>query len=327
MEDLVTIRTINSIQSIPNADAIELAIVDGWQCVVKKGEFNVGSKILYFRLDSILPSTDPRFSFMERVNYRVKTIKLRGQLSQGIVLSLSDFPELDLDADLAEQIGVTKYEPKLPTSTSGNMEGNFPSFVPKTDQERVQNLLETIPKYHWNNFFITEKLDGTSFTCFLNFDEEGTPDFGLCSRNWRMKHDGSSIYSQIVTKYDLQNKMIKQNRAIAIQGEIIGPGIQKNLYKLPEVELRVFSIFDILNQRYFTFDIVQAISNSLGLETVPLISNFNTIRPFDLQNILQIADGNSLLNSDSSREGLVFHSKINNFSFKAISNEWLLKNE
>jgi hypothetical protein len=146
---LVTVRKIDSLNPIEGADAIEVATVGGWKVVVKRGEFQVGDLALYLEVDSFLPESDERFAFLMKSGVRefegvrghkLRTIKLRGQLSQGLLLPVSLFEvELwgkDLAGDLADAIGIKKWEPAISPQLAGQIKGAFPSFIRKTDQER-----------------------------------------------------------------------------------------------------------------------------------------------------------------------------------------------
>lgn len=142
MRKLASIQRIKALEPIEGADAIERATVLGWQLVVKKDEFRVGELCIYCEIDSILPEK-PEFEFLKSRGMRIRTIRLRGQISQGICFPLSFLPAetlIEEDSDVTEILGVTKYEPPIPASLAGVMKGAFPSFIPKTDETRVQVL-------------------------------------------------------------------------------------------------------------------------------------------------------------------------------------------
>lgn len=145
---LASIRKITDIQPIPDADAIEVVVVGGWKVVTKKGEFSVGDLCVYCEIDSFLPIL-PQYEFLRKSSYkklstgeegfRLRTIKLRGQVSQGLVLPISVLPggrELFEGMDVTEVLSITKYEPPIPASLAGKVKGLFPSFLHKTDEER-----------------------------------------------------------------------------------------------------------------------------------------------------------------------------------------------
>lgn len=356
---LVTVRRVKELLPIDGADRIELAKIDGWQCVVKKGDFKVGDEAIYFEIDSMLPTSDSRFAFLAKgkdVSYaRVKTIRLKKALSQGLLMPVNSFPEVvrQIDESLSDLFGVKLYEPPLPTS--GKQKGTFPThLIPKTDQERIQNIPDVlVKKSSFLDYEITEKLDGTSCTIwsftpttcqnqYTSLEEAKNATIGVASRNWEMQKDDDNVYSKILKENDLVNKLWDLGRNIAIQGEIIGPGIQGNKYGLVNQEFYVFDIYDIDAKRYLMFYERWELAEKLGLKHVPVLAeelhkkfNWNKDNPslnergdsLTLENVLLLADGTSMLNPRVMREGLVFKAIDGSMSFKAISNEWLLKYE
>ncbi len=361
MRKLVAIKSIDSIQPIENADKIEVAFVGGWAVVVKKGQFSVNEFVLYHEIDSILPRGNPDYDFlMARSSgtyttddggtlegHRLRTIKLLGTTSQGLILPLpKDFVitkdrgvhyvESDTmnatpidDADLSEYFGVKKYEKRLSANLSGLARGNFPSFIPKTDQERIQNLSKKFPKWVADEaiYEMTEKLDGTSCTIYKNsvMLEEDKEALGVCSRNLDLKETEGNVYWDIAKKYDIHAILLRDGRNLAIQGEIIGEGIQGNQYKLPDRQFFVFDIYDIDNKEYFDAHDRQEFCKINNLQHVPVV---NSRYMFEVNNVIDaipLADGPSALNG-TPREGLVFKSLRNPVdSFKIISNKWLMK--
>lgn len=326
MRKLATVRQISDLRPIPNADLIELAIIDGWQAVVKKGEYNIGDKVVYCEIDSFLP-VKPEYEFLRSSCYRkladgtegfrIRTMKLKGELSQGLVLPLAD-TTWQLDQDVTELLNITLYSPlagKL--SIGGDIKGLFPSFIPKTDEERIQNLTRKLQEFQTRTWTITEKLDGTSFTAY-NFNGE----FGVCSRNYELYETDSNVYWQAVKTLKLRDLLYGFN--IAIQGELLAPGIQGNKYGVQQPTLYVFNVYSITKQQYFTQEKAQEFCKLLGLNFVPVLAS-NVTLPSSLEDILISADGISRLNK-VQREGVVFVSNENpRISFKAISNRYLLK--
>jgi RNA ligase (TIGR02306 family) len=342
MRQLAKIVEIQELHPIKGADLIELAKIDGWQCVVKKGNFQVGSLAVYFEYDSMLPLDDIRFeSFAGRNEYevdgkryvRIKTMKLKKTLSQGVLIPADLFSvELTLHGetgdDLAELIGVIKYEPKLPAQLSGKARGNFPSFISKTDQERVNNLKrEYQESVDWEELFeITYKLDGSSMTAFCYTPENR---LGVCSRNLELKTDESNSDNAFVKAFKkiedgLYQFMQTTGRSIALQGELCGPGIQGNFEGLDDVTFFVYDVFDIDKQQYLLpGDRLNLLSDKFpDVKWVPLF-DVNTL-PSTIEECLEMANGSSGLNG-KYREGLVFKSYSSSFSFKAISTKYLLK--
>lgn len=325
---LASIRQCTELQSIPGADAIQVAVVDGWTCVVKIGEVQLGQKGVYFEIDSFLPVNDPRFEFLrksslrkmgEKEGFRLRTIRLRGQLSQGLFLPLHWFPEVDptepVGTDLTERLQVDKYEPPIPADLTGKVIGPFPGFIPKTDEERVQNLLEEFASWQGLPFVVTEKLDGTSFTAY-----QRNGHFGICSRNWELSNEDPNSYWKVAEATQLQEKLGRQN--LAIQGEMIGEGIQKNIYKLRGQHLFVFHVFDIDQHRFYSYEETTDFCLKNDLQIVSLISADFQLPP-KVEDLLRMADGPSILNEQAKREGLVLRSADRKISFKAISNAFL----
>jgi len=334
---LVTIRRIDKLVPIDGADRLECAHIDGWKVVVGKGIYNEGDKVVYFEVDSFIPIV-PEFEFLRDKCYRVcpvlgeglliKTIKLRKQISQGLVMSLddvftlvgADIYDFSVGADLTGNFGVRKWDATLnqPISRQNISKGDFPYFIPKTDQERLQNIprdvLDKVSPDKW--FHITEKLDGSSITVYK---KDGV--FGVCSRNLDLKPEGP--FWDTVRALGIEEKLRLVDN-IALQGEHVGPGIQGNKYKLKERTIFFFDVFHILDQEYAITSDFQEIIWSLGLETVPVL---HTIQFADILREPERFFGKSDLCQDVLAEGFVARALNGKFSFKCINPEWLLKNE
>lgn len=332
MRRLATIRRIHGIRVIPDAENIELAVIDGWQLVVKKGEFKAGDLGIYCEIDALLPMT-PIFEFLRSrgvtkiadgsEGHRLKTIRLRGCVSQGLLLPmLSDFPAEE-GWDVTEALGIKLYEAPIPAALDGEVLGAFPGFIPKTDEERVQNLLELIAQYRGQRFIVTEKLDGTSFTAYL---KDGK--FGVCGRNYEfdLSAEKKNTYVETANRLGIEEKLRALGKNIAIQGELIGEGIQKNRYQIKGHTIRFFTVFDIDTATRYAPVAAHDYIRSLQLDPVPVVWADYVLED-DIAVLLDKADGFSLL-AQTMREGLVFR-KLDDtrVSFKAISNKFLLKNE
>jgi len=357
---LAYVTTIRELNPIEGADRIELATVLGWKVIVRKGLYKVGDLVIYFEIDSLLPKWDV-FQDLERTKYRIKTIKLRGVYSQGYCCPVSvfneentlgfvknvgneihyreevegDFKSVDLTegTDLTNILQVRKWEILDDARfRAGKGEGYRPGYIRKTDQTRIQNKPEYFDKYDELEFEISEKLEGSSITSFIKVDEHGIED-GVCTRNMRLKlDDEESVAVALIKKYEIIEKMKAYEKSIALQGEIIGPGIQGNIYGLTDYQWRIFDVFDIFENKYLNpIDRMKVLSD-LGIEdlSVPILGTIK-LKDFNLESLVEFADGMSVLNKQVRREGLVFKSLtnegINNepVSFKAISNKYLLK--
>ena len=335
---MVTYREIDRLSPIAGADAIELAHIGGWQVVVKKGEFEVGEEVAYFEIDSWIPHEVAPFLSKGKepavyngiAGARLKTAKIRGALSQGLILGINCTELLEmgqplLGDDISAYYGVIKWEPPVTASLGGQQAGAFPSELNKTDQERVQNLSD-----QWfiameelaDTFEVTEKLDGTSATYYLDSDDK----FHVCSRNFELREEEGNIYWKIAKKYQIEERMREIClQGYAVQGEIIGPQIQGNKYGLKDHE---FFVFDI--QRAVTFEHVRPNIRTnwvamMGLQHVPVLEAHAVLK--GRNEILEGADGQSLIGTKPKREGVVWKACRLGDSFKAISNAWLLKNE
>ena len=371
---LASIREIIDIKPIDGADKIEVATVDGWNVVVRKGEFKLHQLVMYFEVDSFLPQW-PQFEFLAKSSskcmdgvqgYRLKTIRLRGQISQGLILPITDFKiknNIRIGEDFTERLGIKVYEVTRNNITTGTKPKGikavfyiiknkvtkmfpksepmfeyldklifktayvkkFPHYISKTDQERIQNLTSKIDTFRDVDFEVTIKLDGSSMTVYRNSKEKG-----VCSRNLDVT-DKDDNFTRIEKKYGILEALDAIGYNIAIQGELIGEGIQKNPENIEGQDFYVFDIFSINDRRYLTAFERNIILKELGdvgcnLKTVPVLDDSFKIKDMTLQDILKMAEGTSLFSKN--REGLVFKSNelINGrtFSFKAISNKYLM---
>lgn len=334
---LASIRKIESLHPIEGADVIERAVIDGWNVVVKKGEFSAGDLCVYFEVDSLLPEWE-EFEFLRKSScnekykaYRLKTAKLRGVISQGLALPIKTFDDIfegdiRLGDDVTEDLEVEKYEPPIPVSLAGDVKGKFPAFIPKTDEERIQNVPNVLERHSETEFVITEKVDGTSATYYLNHGE-----FGFCGRNWEFKLTTQNTYYEVAQKYRIREKLEKLGLNIAIQGEILGPGIQGNKYNFDEHKLFLFHAYDIDQRRYLDHDDFQQLCKTLEIDSVPEVGRISFKRGTTVQDLLDLAEGMSYLYK-TNREGIVIKSlvedtdpELGRLSFKVISNRFLLK--
>ena len=329
MRKLASIRRIDALNPIENADAIECAVVGGWKVVVKRGEFAVGDLAVYCEIDSWIPTEmapflskgkEPRV-FEGVRGERLRTIKLRGQLSQGLLLSryavLDKVGEIAEGMDVSELLNIKKWEKPMNAQLAGLCKGNFPSQIPKTDQERVQNLTAEIGAGQGSFYEVTEKLEGSSMTCYL-IDGE----FGVCSRNLDLKRDENNAFWKAATQNGIEEKMRKFGNDFAIQGELIGPGIQDNIYKLSETKFYVFDVYDIADGRYLNPQDRRELIDVMGLNHVPVLNTCYVLNA-TVEQILNSAEGQSVL-AKTEREGIVFKHVNGGMTFKAISNKYLL---
>lgn len=346
---LATVRRIAAIKEHTNADTLELAVVDGWQVVVRKDEFKAGDLVVYFEVDSILPVRD-EFEFLRKSSYvkrdwvegfRLKTIRLRGQLSQGLVVpvkqdanesyitvtdpesGVDDYVTVNEGDDVTDFLGVVKWDPPLPAALAGEVKGWFPTFIPKTDQERIQNLVSELAEASavGDEFEVTIKLDGTSCTMYVK-DEE----VGVCSRNLELKindaNENNSLVRMLIDS-GLYDALGRDRRNIALQGELMGPGIGGNREKFGEFRFYLYDIYDIDAQRYLTP--TERIEFELdGFKNVYHVPSLGFKVPFaTVDEMLAANEGPSINNP--VREGTVWKRDDGKFSFKIISNTFLIQ--
>jgi len=354
MRKLATIRRIAEIRPIENADAIEHVRVDGWWVVGKKGEFQVDDLAVYIEIDAWCPhelapflskGKEPR-EYNGVKGERLKTVKLRGAVSQGLLLpipaELNDPTQFTEGSDVTELLGVQKWEPPIPAQLRGKIAGNFPSWLRKTDEDRIQNCFKDVSPRLNESWVIEEKVDGSSMTvgyrkCDFILDKDGQPipeEFVVCSRNLSLKlEDEDNTFVRIAKESGIQDAMKSYGRNLGISGELIGEGVQGNKYDIKGHRWLVFNIFDVDTGKYVSAEERQLIIRDLvalgaTIEQVPVITAVGTklLDGLSVDDFLEMAEGKSALNPKTEREGLVFKNQTDpDISFKAISNRWLLK--
>lgn len=330
---LASIQRVLQLSPIENADAIELASINGWRCVVKKGEFSVGDRGVYFEIDAIPPDTE-HFRFLWKGHaerpaaMRIRTVRLRGCLSQGLLLPLNNFPELrnaEEGQDVSQLLGVLKYEAPVPMG-SGEFRATFPPLVPKTDEARVQSMPAVLEELRGHGYVITLKCDGTSATFCID-RRDGA--FHACGRNFSVT-EGENFYWRAARKYQLA-RVLESHPHLAIQAEVVGPGIQKNRLGLSEVELRAFNVYDMSSGRYLDHDDAHAFLQNAGIPAVDVLEQGADFQ-HSQESLLALAEG-KYAGTSQEREGIVIRPKLERrsdalggrLSFKAISNRFLLK--
>ena len=413
---LASIVEIESCDPIPDTERLSVATMKGkgWKVVTGRDEFHSGDLAVYFEIDSYLPIDDERYAFLKdrclkrfvsksgnvlREGIRIKTIKLRGVISQGLLMPLSAFVgkeiliknhlakpedvvaedgkpvsqeeladvyistlyylkditeeggvptikevEVGVDSDLTELLHVEHYDevkeslqPQMGCAISADALSNFPSaFVPKTDEERIQNLgdwFETMKGRKWQ---VTVKADGTSctiaFSPKIDFDN---PQI-VCSRNLRLKSVTAAgevpVYWQVAEKYNILEKLSEAlvgGMEYALQGEVVGPGIQKDRNKESEYMFKCFRIYDIANQKFLNPNETVAFCKEFD---IPHVEVLKTDFPFfdeitTMEDALKFAEGKT--KEGNEREGIVCKTCDDGpyASFKIVSNKYLMKQE
>lgn len=354
---LASSRIISNLVPISGADFIETAVIDGWTVVVKKGEFTVGQKVCYLEIDSWVPHALAPFlskgqephEYSGTKGERLKTVKLRKQLSQGLVIPITremevkytnifmgfeGSPESDQipeGADLTEMLGIIKWETPVHPSLQGQVKGTFPvDIFSKSDQERAQNLNRSIFEHYFDDYFeITMKMDGSSISIF-NTGEE----VGIASRNLWLKINDKNQENTFIntTKESGLLDVMDQYPEMLFQGELMGPGIQGNREGFKDYKIFIYniqckgSVFLKPEERYEVFNSLR--ENGVSVEHVPVIHRRVKLPEIGINNMDDLkafSDKRSM--NHPIVEGFVFKSYDNDFQFKIINDKFLLKCE
>lgn len=342
MRKLASVEKIEEVLEHPNADALSVYKVKGWKVVGRIGEYTEGDLVIFCEVDSWIPhhlapflskGKSPR-EFDGVKGERLRTVRLRGELSQGLLLptSLLNEGDLVLGKDVTKALGIVKWEKEVPAQLQGQMKGSFPHFIRKTDQERVQNIPDSVLEDYKNTttFEVTEKLDGSSMTIYYKDGE-----WGVCSRNVELKIDQegnsfvdmfTSLEKELELCIDVAFYLGMEN--FALQGELYGEGIQGNPYKIKGHRYALYDLYNIDEQKYCLPEVTRELASRTGLECVPAL-HLNATIDSDKERLLHISEGESLINPSTEREGLVYKSNKEIAgsvpSFKVISNKWLLR--
>ncbi|MBR4753015.1 MAG: hypothetical protein IK077_14770 [Thermoguttaceae bacterium] len=343
---LASVQRIESVEPIEDADRIELAHILGWQCVVNKNQFRPGDLCVYFEIDSFLPIR-AEFEFMRASSYknsdllgegfRLKTMKFRGQLSQGLALPVSVFSELgsdlDVGADVTDALGVRKWEIEERATTGDTVVGQLPRDVPHTDETRIQAEPDLLEAFRGKEYYVSTKMDGSSHS--ISLDEDG---FHVTGHNYEYKDDGVCSFYNLVHERNYRQAMERYMaefgvKTLTIQGEFCGPGVQKNRLKLRSPEWYVFTV-RIDGQRV-GLEKTKEVAAAIGAPTVPIEEV-----GFDLPSVYPTVDAlleraNGAYPNGGAKEGIVIRTVEPEYcallsaplSMKVVSNKYLLKNE
>jgi len=360
MRKLATVRRVSELYPIKDKDRIELAIIDGWSVIIKKGEIPKGELCVYVEIDSVLPPT-PDFEFLASKNYRIKTMKMAGVVSQGICFPLSFLPKGNYKEgdDVTEIMGIKQYEATMDIEPKEEVKhswihkklmrvslyreiyykisnlykerNGFPPYLKRTDEERIQNLPHLLLDKE-TKWVVSEKIDGQSGSFVLErkkFLFWETYDYIVCSRNRRINphKEKNSSYWSVSERYNIEKALkgfMSENRWlewVAIQGECTSPKVQKNKYKVTAPDLFVFNVISP-EGRLGTME-AKKLCSHLELKFVPIVKE-EYILPDTMEEIVNFSNGQSMI-GDNLREGLVIRSQDGKQSFKVVSPQFLLK--
>lgn len=351
---LASVQKIISLTSIPGADNIETASLLGWEVVVKKREFVEGQLVSYIQIDTIVPEL-PEYEFLRERKFRVRTIKLRKQISQGLIVplptgvwkegnDLTDILEVKKFTKDVDMVPVSSKMPKIwykkfwymckyrllykifPSMVTFNR-ASFPTnLVSITDEERIQNIPSVLQQRNDKLYVVSEKLDGSSITILHQKSRLGATKFRICSRRFELftkQNDWAQVFASTnFSQYILMLVEEFKTNNIIVQGEFIGKP-QGNRYCIKQDEIRLFNIF--VNGIRIKQDIFYNVCTKYGIPCCPFLDTIKL--NFTMPEIIAFAEGKSLLNPSVEREGVVFRDIENGQSFKVISNKYLLKND
>lgn len=306
---LATIEEIKQIKPIDGADKIELASINGWDIVVKKDEYKKEDICIYVCIDTLVDPSFEAFSFLKDKNNseqwaRIKTIKLKGVFSQGLIISTNYLPKninFNIGDDVSSYLPIKKYE-KLDVLVANGTTTHFEPFptsiIPITDEDNLKTNIKVMEELRNKSVNITLKMDGSSMTVI---NKNG--QFIVCSR--RLILDEGAVMYQYTNKEHFKNKL--ENMNIAIQGEFCGPKINKNQMGLNIYKYYVFTIKNLDTNNYLSYDEMVDICKKLSLDYVPLITKMvitnETID--DLQKLANEVTYNLQNNKKVPGEGIV----------------------
>lgn len=335
---LASIQVVSDVTSHPNADRLNISTILGWKVITTKEEAKVGDKIIYVEIDGMLPNSMNGMppAVKTRLDkqkddsfYHVKTIKIRGYISQGLIVpivgELKHMQGYPIGTNVTGELGIFKYEaPSFDTDLEPSHK-KFPShLVPKTDETRIQSVPELLSMISNQPYYITVKCDGTSGTFLIDpINQELT----CCSRNLiRTKPsipNRSHPYWYVANKLGLEDKL-RSKPYLAIQGEVCGPSVQKNKLNLKDLELLVFNIVDMRDRRSLTFLELVETCKELKLTMVPIVESGDSYKIGSIDDLLKLSEG-KYAGSKQQREGIVIRLQDQSVSFKVINNKYLLK--
>ena len=309
---VATIQKIYNITKHVNADSLSVARVLGWQVVFNhtQHQYQEGDLVVYVEMDSILPNK-PEFEFLQKVNYRIKAVTLRGVESAGIVFPVEEIlPKATyvLGQDVSEIIGAKHYEKPIPVEMQGEVFGGLPGFLMMTDEKNIRSFPEVLTDpdgLRGKEYYITRKDDGTSATYFWNNGE-----FGVCSRKLHLKPSDTNLYWRLARKYEVE-KFLREyfmGQNVAIQAEIVGPSINENRLGLSELELHTFNVWFIDERTYGTYFTVRDFCNETNIPMVTLLEMGDKFN-YNLEGLIKFANRQKYPNATPA-EGIVIRSQF-----------------
>jgi len=320
---VATIEKVTSVREHPNADLLQVATILGWDVVCKKQECKKDELVVFINIDSIV-DPHPFFHFLQAKSYRIRPVKIRGQISQGLILPLESLQkfgcenihQLSIGDDVSHIVKAKHYEKAETLRVTGRSKGSFPSFLIKTDENNLRNFPMAIDEIRGKEVYITQKIDGTSATYYVKSGK-----FGVCSRTLDLQTD-ENHYWNMVKKYDLAFKMLNQDFDLAIQGEIYGPSIQNNPTGIKQISFAAFNIFDIKNSQYGSLDELTSFCQNNDIPQAKVI--YRGEMKFELPDLISMANDQYYENGKPC-EGIVIRTIEPIKSRCMVINRWSAK--
>ena len=353
---LASIEKITKIEPIKDADQIELVEILGWHVIVRKEEnYKVGDLVVYIEYDSVIPQR-PEFEFLRSCCYskrfkgfRIRNRKLRGVFSEGIVFKIATVKALDIlpankikqGLDVSDIIGIRKYDTELYRSVDKKVLNPvakymmrykwfrklrlverpryaYPEGMEKANENNIQVVFNKLGHYD-GLFYKSSKIEGQAASYLIHKKK-----FKVFSHNQGYPKTNNNWWN-IAVKYDIENKMkefmkLHKLKSLFIQGEIAGLGIQRNIYKFNDLEFFIYDVGTLENGK-FEYDNIQMFCDTVDLKSVPILE-INTPLLETSDAIVKDADGQSVLNKDVLREGVVWRSMDNKVGFKSKSQKY-----
>ena len=324
MNNLATIQKVKNVRKHTNADALDIVQVLGWEVVTKRDEFKLDDFCVYIVIDTVLPER-LEFEFLRNKHFRIKPIRLRKEYSNGICFPLSilsafgyefNNSQIEEGFDVTDIIGVKKYEKPVPAELAGVAVGHIPGFLIITDEDNLRSNPEAVPEMYGRPYYITRKEDGSRGTYFVRNNT-----FGVCSRRIHLKETETNGFWQMARKYNIENALKEEfpDKDIAIQGEVVGPGIQNNKLGLKELEFRLFNLFDINTRSYCGYESIVKFCFKYNIPKVPLI-NEGVAFGYSLKELIDLSNAQTYPTGGPA-EGIVIRPK-DSFYSNVLKKSW-----
>ena len=306
-ENLATIQKIQEVNIHPNADALSIAKVLGWNVIIKKDEYKIGDLACYVCIDTVLPEK-AEFEFLRNKHFRIQPIRLRKEPSNGILFPLSILPPRENpyqeDEDVTDLVGVIKYERPMPAQLMGDAHGTIPGWLIISDELSLRSYPDALVEMYGRPYYTTVKYDGSSGNFFIKDNE-----FGVCSRRIHLKESEGNSFWKMAKKYNVENALRTAfpNIDISINAEVYGPGIQKNPLGITEIDMALYNLFDIKHRVYLGYDALVKFSNEAGIPMVKVIDE-GIMFGHNLEDLIKLSNEQKYPNGKPA-EGIVVRSK------------------